>query len=280
MIAGWIADGRVLVDGEARPGKTKVAGGEEVVIRVPPPRPLTVEPEAIDLDVLYEDEHLLVVDKPSGLTVHPGSGRPDGTLANALVHHVGPLPEVIGADRPGIVHRLDKDTSGAIVVAKNERVQRALSAAFAERAVQKTYLACVHGAPAEDEGVVELPIGRHPGDRKKMTIEGAASRPAKTRWAVERRLPRHTLLRCSPVTGRTHQIRVHLKSLRLPIVGDPIYGNHGLPGEDRAPRLLLHAWRLAFTHPATHEEVSFEAPLPPDYAEALEALARLDPPRR
>ena len=201
VLAGWIADGLVLVDGRALPGKTKVAGGEAVEIRVPPTRPLTVEPQDIPLVIVYEDEVLLVVDKPSGLTVHPGSGQPDGTLANALAYHFGPLPEAIGADRPGIVHRLDKDTSGAIVVAKNERVQRDLSAAFAARTVKKTYLACVHGAPAEDEGVVDLPIGRHPGDRKKMTIAGVEGRPATTRWEVDRRLPRHTLIRCFPVTG-------------------------------------------------------------------------------
>jgi len=279
VVAAWIADGRVEVDGRTLPAKAKVAGGESIRIRVPPPRPLTVEPEAVALAIVYEDADLLVVDKPAGLTVHPGSGRPAGTLANALVHHVGALPEAIGADRPGIVHRLDKDTSGAIVVAKNERVQRALSAAFASRRVSKTYLACVHGEPADEEGVVILPIGRHPGDRKKMTVvEGG--RRAETRWVVERRLPRHTLLRCHPITGRTHQIRVHLKALRHPIVGDPIYGNHGLPGEDLAPRLLLHAWRLAFEHPVTHAAVSFEAPLPADFREALERLSALAPPKR
>jgi 23S rRNA pseudouridine1911/1915/1917 synthase len=280
FIQSLMREGAVTLNGGRVKPSHKPVAGDVVLALVPTQRHTAVPPQDIPLDIVYEDEFLLVVDKPSGLTVHPGSGQPDGTLANALVHLFDSLPEVIGADRPGIVHRLDKDTSGAIVVAKNERVQRDLSAAFAARTVKKTYLACVHGAPTANEGVVNLPIGRHPGDRKKMTIAGAEGRASTTRWAVDQRLPRHTLIRCSPVTGRTHQIRVHLKSLRLPIVGDPIYGNHGLPGEDLAPRLLLHAWRIAFTHPVTGEAESFEAPLPPDYAKALERLARLAPPRR
>jgi 23S rRNA pseudouridine1911/1915/1917 synthase len=272
VVARWLDEERVLVNGRAVRGRTKVAGGERIEIRIPPSRPLTVEAEDIPLTIVYEDRHLLVVDKPHGLTVHPGSGQPSGTLANALVHHVGALPEAIGSDRPGIVHRLDKDTSGVIVVAKTEVVQRALSAAFAAREVHKTYLACVHGAPEAVEGVVDLPIGRHPVQRKKMCIEGVAARPATTAWKIEERFPQHTLVRCSPVTGRTHQIRVHMKALHCPIVGDPIYGTRSKPGEENGPRLLLHAWRIAFTHPATGEPVSFEAPLPEDYRAVLDAL--------
>ncbi|MFV1959918.1 MAG: RluA family pseudouridine synthase [Planctomycetota bacterium] len=279
-VQAWIDAGRVGIEGREPSRRMRVEGGERVVIRIPPPRPTTVEPEAIPLSILYEDEHLLVVDKPSGLTVHPGSGRPDGTLANALVYHVRNLPEAIGSDRPGIVHRLDKDTSGVLVVAKSEVAQRRLSEAFAARTIKKTYPACVHGAPDDDTGVIDLPLGRSPVHRKKMAVREDRGREARTFWKVERRLPRHTLLRVAPVTGRTHQIRVHLKAIRLPIVGDPIYGNRGLPGEDLAPRLLLHAWRIAFEHPITKKRAAFEAPIPQDYAAALEALAALEPPRR
>jgi 23S rRNA pseudouridine1911/1915/1917 synthase len=278
-VAAWIEQGLVRVDGRPRPAKTRVEGGEEVVVDVPPPRPLTVEPEEIPLAILFEDAHLLVVDKPAGLTVHPGSGRRAGTLANALAHHVANLPEAIGSDRPGIVHRLDKDTSGVLVVAKTEPVQRALSAAFARRAVSKVYVACVHGIPAESSGTIDAPIGRSTANRKKMAIR-TGGRPSRTRWKIERRLPRHALLVVEPVTGRTHQIRVHLRSIRHPIVGDVLYGNRGAPGEELVPRLLLHARRLSFLHPATGAPVSFEAPLPADFEQALEALATLAPPRR
>ncbi len=279
-IQAWIDGGRVLVDGRAGRRSDRVRGGERVGVTIPAPRPATVEPEDVPLSVLFEDEHLLVVDKPSGLTVHPGSGRPAGTLANALVHRLRGLPETIGADRPGIVHRLDKDTSGAIVVAKTEYVQRRLSAAFAARHVKKTYLAVVHGSPPEDVGEIDLPIGRSRTRRTKMATRHDGGRRAVTRWRVEQRLPRHAVVRAMPVTGRTHQIRVHLLSIRHPIVGDPIYGNPGLPGEDLAPRLLLHAWRISFEHPVTGERVGAEAPVPPDIAQAIRALAALAPPRR
>jgi 23S rRNA pseudouridine1911/1915/1917 synthase len=272
-IARWIADGRVEVDGRARSKRAAVRGGERVTLRIPPPLPATVEPEDIPLRILYEDAHLLVVDKPPGLTVHPGSGQPTGTLANALVHHIRGLPERLGSDRPGIVHRLDKDTSGVIVVAKTEVTQRRLSRAFAARRVKKTYLACVHGLPKEDAGTIARRIGRSPVHRTKMTVVEEGGRDAVTHWAVERRLPRHALLACRPVTGRTHQIRVHLRAIGHPIVGDALYGYRSGVGEKDAPRLLLHAWRLAFRHPETDEDVRFEAPLPDDFREALDALA-------
>ncbi|MDJ0973875.1 MAG: RluA family pseudouridine synthase [Planctomycetota bacterium] len=273
-IAQWIKDGRVRVDGEVLPGKHKVEGGEQIEIVIPPPRPATVEPEAIPIDVLHEDPYLVAVNKPTGLTVHPGSGQPDGTLANALVHHFRELPELIGSDRPGIVHRLDKDTSGVIVVAKTEPAQRALSAAFAERTVDKTYLACVHGRVEEENGEIDGPIGRAPKHRTLMAIR-EDGRPALTRWSVERRLPRHTLVACKPVTGRTHQLRVHLCSIHHPIVGDRYYGWKSAPGDQDAGRLLLHAWRIAFAHPVTGEALSIEAPVPADYTAALERLAAL-----
>ncbi len=280
VVTAWIRDGRVEVDGEPRAAKTRVEGGEAVVVRIPPPTPSHLEPQELPLDVLHEDETILVIAKPPGLTVHPGAGQRDGTLANALAWHLKDLPELGGSDRPGIVHRLDKETSGVMVVARTEAAQRALSAAFAERTVRKTYLAAVHGLPDDDRGEIDLPIGRAPHHRTKMAIRTESGRPSFTAWEVERRLPRHALLRCLPRTGRTHQIRVHLAYRGFPIVGDPTYGRPGAPGEEHAPRLLLHAWRLAFRHPGTGESVSFEAPLPQDFQTALGALAALPPPRR
>jgi len=279
VVTAWIRTGRVLVAGRPATPKTRVEGGEKVEIHVPEPEPSHLVPQDIPLSILYEDNALLIIDKPSGLTVHPGAGRRDGTLANALAFHLQGLPSLIGADRPGIVHRLDKDTSGVMVVARTEAVQRALSAAFAERTVRKTYIACVHGWPEDASGHVDAPIGRARNARTKMAVR-AGGRQAYTGWTVERRLPRHALLRCQPRTGRTHQIRVHLQHLGHPVVGDPLYGRHDAPGEDLAPRLLLHAFGLGFRHPRTGEDVHFEAPLPQDFQTALADLGALEPPRR
>ena len=272
VVERWIDAGRVEVDGRVLPRKTRLRGGEVVRVVVPPPPPTGIVPEERVLVVLHEDEHLLVLDKPAGTSVHPGSGRRTGTIANALVARIQGLPEGIGADRPGIVHRLDKDTSGAMVVAKSDLVQRRLSESFAARRVEKTYLAIVHGVPGTREGTIDLPLGRSPKDRKKMAVRTEGGRAARTRWAVERALARHALLRCHPVTGRTHQIRVHLRAIHHPIVGDPLYGSRRLPEDDLAPRLMLHAWRISFPHPLTGEAVAVEAPVPADLRATLEAL--------
>jgi 23S rRNA pseudouridine1911/1915/1917 synthase len=278
-VTAWIREGRVLVDGEALPPRTRLRGGEVAVVRVPPPRPLDVRPEEIPLTVLVRDDEFLVLDKPAGLAVHPGSGRPGGTLANALAFHLGRLPELAGADRPGIVHRLDRETSGAIVVALTEPAQRALSRAFARREVEKTYLALVHGVPDLASGEVNAPLGRSPRHRTKMAVR-EGGRVAQTAWRVARAFPRHALLECRPRTGRTHQIRVHAAHLGHPIVGDRLYGRAGAPGEEHAPRLMLHAFRLAFPHPRSGERVEAEAPVPTDFETCAAALAGLEPSRR
>ena len=246
---------------------------------MPPPRPTHLVPQDLPLDVVFEDDAVVVVNKPSGLTVHPGAGQPDGTLANALAWHLKDLPELGGSDRPGIVHRLDKETSGILVVARTELAQRRLSAAFAERTVGKTYLATVHGIPRDAAGHIDAPIGRMPNHRTKMTVR-EGGRDAQTGWKVAEAMPRHALVRCHPRTGRTHQIRVHLKHLGHPIVGDGLYGMPGHPGEDATARLMLHAHRLEFPHPTSGERVAFEAPLPPEYEATLAALRSLPPPRR
>ena len=281
IVAGWIEAGRVTVDGVPLPGKTKVRGGERVRVDVPPPAATDLVPEDRPLAVLFEDEAVLVLDKPSGLTVHPGSGQKDGTLANALVFHLRNLPTVGGHDRPGIVHRLDKDTSGVMLVAKTEAAHRALSRQFAAREVHKEYLAVVHGTVTGERGRIDLPLGRSSAGRTKMAVRVEGGRPSVTEWKVEERLARHTVVRCFPHTGRTHQIRVHLLSEDHPIVGDPVYGWKSSPGDDLATRLLLHAHRIAFTHPTTGAALTFVAPLPPAFVAALAALRALPPePRR
>jgi 23S rRNA pseudouridine1911/1915/1917 synthase len=279
VVASWIEAGRVLVGGKPLPGKSRVAGGESVDVDVPPPEPAEIAAEPRELAVLFEDDHLLVLDKPAGLTVHPGSGRKTGTLANALVARLRALPTLGGADRPGIVHRLDKDTSGVLLVAKAEPAHRALSRAFASRAVKKEYLAVVHGDPGASSGRIDLPLGRSSAGRTRMAVRTSGGRAAVTEWEVEERLPLHTLVRCKPVTGRTHQIRVHWRSQDHPIVGDPLYGWRSSPGEELVPRLLLHAHRIALAHPATGEPVAFEAEVPADFRAAVVALRGLTPVR-
>ncbi len=280
VVQRWLEEGRVRVAGARLPASARLAGGEAVEVDLPPPRPTHLVPADIPLSVLFEDEHLVVIDKPSGLTVHPGAGRHDDTLANALVHRFRALPEELGSDRPGIVHRLDKDTSGLLVVARSDAVQRALSSAFAERRVTKEYVAVVHGVPRRDALEVDLPIGRCEAQRTKMRVDVEGGRAATTRFEVRRRLPRNAVLRCFPVTGRTHQIRVHLMAVQHPVVGDRVYGPRSWPHAALAPRLLLHAARLSFTHPVTGAALSFEAPLPAELLAAIEALAGLPPLRR
>ena len=275
VVSAWIEAGRVAVDGRRLPGKSKVAGGETVVVDVPGPAPTELTPEARELSILFEDAALLVLDKPTGLTVHPGSGRKDGTLANALVHHLRNLPTIGGHDRPGIVHRLDKDTSGVMLIAKTDVAHRALSRAFAAREVHKEYVAVIHGRVAAERGRIDLPLGRSSAGRTKMAVRAQGGRAAVTDYAVEERLPLHTVVRCFPVTGRTHQLRVHWLSEDHPIVGDPVYGWRSSPGDELAPRLCLHAHRITFAHPVSGHELTFEAPLPDDIGATIAALRAL-----
>jgi 23S rRNA pseudouridine1911/1915/1917 synthase len=265
------------VDGRAAKASHGLAGGERVELEVPEPAgEERVTPEAGPLPLLFADEHLLVVDKPAGLTVHPGAGRPTGTLVHRLLHHHPELAGVGGPGRPGIVHRLDKDTSGVMIVARTHEAHRRLAAAFAQRRVDKRYLAIVYGDP-ETEGEVEAPIGRHPQQRRKMAVR-PRGRPAHTRWRRIAGVGSISLLEVDILTGRTHQIRVHLKYANHPLVGDPLYGEQrwkGLPGKGQAalrdfPRPALHAWRLALPHPADGTPRRFEAPVPADLRELWE----------
>jgi 23S rRNA pseudouridine1911/1915/1917 synthase len=275
-----IAEGLVSQDGRTRhkPGD-RLEGGERLTVRVPPPEPAAPQPEALPLAIVYEDEHMIVVDKPAGMPVHPGPGHSGHTLVNALLAHCPDLPGIGGVQRPGIVHRLDKDTSGLIVAAKDERAHQGLTRQLAERRMHKTYLTLVEGRLQPDEALIDAPIGRDPGNRKRMRVEGVAAREAQTSHRIrevipvrpellEGRVSTLTYLEASPITGRTHQIRVHLASLGHPVVGDSVYGR---PSKLVA-RQFLHAWRLTLRHPIDGRDLSFETPLAEDLAAALDRL--------
>lgn len=266
-----IKSGQVLLDGKGAKTSQKVSPGQKVILYLPPSEPLEVLPEPIPLDVLYEDGDLIVVNKPAGMVVHPAAGHRKGTLVNALLYHCPDLSGIGGKERPGIVHRLDRDTSGAIVVAKNEVAHLGLAKQFKARQVKKVYLALVYGEIKGKEGKVTTPIGRHIIERKKMGVRTRKGREAATSYRVLKRLPGFTLLEVSPETGRTHQIRVHLSSIGHPVVGDRVYrGRRGAISYQlsaislKAERQLLHAWRLGLRHPRTGEYLEFEAPVPED----------------
>ncbi len=265
-----VLEGRVTVDGLPAKPSHVMRPGEVVRVELPsPPAPAQLVPEDLPLSVLYEDPDLAVVDKPPGIAVHPGAGRPAGTLVNALLARLGRLSEVDPA-RPGIVHRLDKDTSGLLVVARTEEAHRALAAQIAQRSAQRWYLALLRGSVPWQERTVTAPIGRHPVRRQQMTVR-PEGRHATTHFRVLERLGNYTLVECRLVTGRTHQVRVHARFLGHPLAGDPVYGRRGELGLSRQ---FLHAWRLVFTHPRTGAALEFTSPLPPDLQEVLEALRR------
>jgi 23S rRNA pseudouridine1911/1915/1917 synthase len=264
-----VAGGRVTQGGVARlkPGE-RTRAGESFSVTLPAPVSATPQPERLPLLIYYEDPHMIVVDKPAGMPVHPGPGHSSRTLVNALLAHCPDLPGIGGVQRPGIVHRLDKDTSGLIVAAKDDRTHIGLTTQLKERKVSKTYLALVEGHLSPAEAMIDAPIGRDPNNRRRMMVRGAGGRDAQTRYRVREEYPGYTLVEASPITGRTHQIRVHFASLGHPVAGDAVYGRPSkLVG-----RQFLHAWRLAFRHPISGEELSFEAPLPEELEAALAFL--------
>ncbi len=271
-LQGLIADGFVLVDGEpARKAGQQVENGVTVQVRIPPPMPVGLEAEQIPLDVVYENKDLLIVDKPAGMVVHPAAGHDHGTLVNAVLGYDPEIEGIGGEERPGVVHRLDKDTSGLIVIAKNDRAMNWLQKQFKERLVEKHYLALVDGAPPTPAGRVEAPIGRDPRDRKKMAVVPAAKgREAISEYFTVEAFRKHTLLDVHILTGRTHQIRLHFAFLGCPITGDSVYGHRKLtiPLE----RHFLHAHQLRIVLPGEKHPRMFEAPLPAELAQALDAL--------
>lgn len=289
-----VAEGAVRINGAVPKRSHMVRAGEEVSVDVPAPREVALEAEDIPLAILYEDEHLIAIDKPPGLVVHPAPGHSSGTLVNALLHHVRDLAGIGGEVRPGIVHRLDRDTSGVLLVAKTDLAHQLISRQMRNRTLRKEYLALVAGVPRVRKGEVSLAVGRDPRDRKKMKAfratagePPAGARDARTLYEIEREWFEMglTLLRCRLVTGRTHQIRVHLAASGLPVVGDPTYGNARFPRVRNSelkqkltafPRQALHAERVAFHHPATQEVLEIVAPLPPDFAALLAAIDEID----
>jgi len=259
-----------------------IKAGDTVSGTLPKPSPLSLKPEPIPLTILYEDSSIIVIDKPSGMVVHPAYGNPSGTLVNALLYHCKDLGGINGVLRPGIVHRLDKNTSGVMVVAKDDEAFHQLTKQFKNRTVEKVYFAIVYGKFRQNEGLIDSAIGRHPSERKKMSTRTKKGRAAITRWNKLEEFDSCTLLEIFPQTGRTHQIRVHLSSIGHPLLGDPLYGRKGRPGAIHDPvlkecvkrmnRQALHAHRLEFDHPRTGERVQFFSPIPHDMKEVLEWL--------
>ena len=267
-----IESGEVAVNGRAVSKSYKLAGGEDIAVTLPEPEPVEAVPQDIPLDVVYEDADVIVVNKPSGMVVHPAPGHPDGTLVNALLYHcAGTLSGIGGALRPGIVHRIDRDTSGLIIAAKNDASHQYLSAQLADHTLARTYECIVVGSLREDRGTVDAPIARHPTDRKRMAVV-AGGREAVTHWEVIARYPGYTHVRCRLETGRTHQIRVHMAYIGHPILGDTVYGAKkevpGLTGQ------CLHAVGLRFLHPRTHEVVELSCPLPEEFTRMLQKIRK------
>ena len=267
-----IESGEVAVNGRAVSKSYKLAGGEDIAVTLPEPEPVEAVPQDIPLDVVYADTDVIVVNKPSGMGVHPAPGHPDGTLVNALLYHcAGTLSGIGGALRPGIVHRIDRDTSGLIIAAKNDAAHQYLSAQLADHTLARTYECIVVGALREDRGTVDAPIARHPTDRKRMAVV-AGGREAVTHWEVIACYPGYTHVRCRLETGRTHQIRVHMAYIGHPILGDTVYGAKkevpGLTGQ------CLHAVGLRFLHPRTHEVVELSCPLPDEFTRMLQKIRK------
>ena len=287
--ATLIRRGLITVDGLGKKPGYVLRVGETVSGTIPPPEAPDFRPEEIPLQILYEDAELVVIDKPPGMVVHPSPGHSDHTLVNALLHHCPDLAGISGSLRPGIVHRLDKDTSGVLVAAKNGMSMQHLAAQFKSRQVRKRYLALVYGVPESDVGTIDLPIGRHPVDRKKMSVATRTPRSALTHWKVRESFAGASLLEVDIRTGRTHQIRVHCHAMGHPVIGDPVYCRRGekkrlasvapsmAQGVRDAARQMLHAWKLSFLHPKTGKTLAVEAPIPADMRELISKFRRSAP---
>ena len=267
QLKNLINDGHVTVNGQPVKPKYKVQSGDKISLVKPEPQSLELTPENIPLDIVYEDDDVIVVNKPQGMVVHPAPGHPDHTLVNALLYH-SPLSTINGTFRPGIVHRIDKDTSGLLMVAKNDLAHQSLAEQLRNKTNKREYLALVYGQIKEDEGTIDAPLGRNPQDRKKQAVV-KGGRHAVTHFKVIKRYDNFTLVKCILETGRTHQIRVHMKYIGHPLVGDPLYGPRKVIGKNGQ---FLHAVLLGFKHPRTGKEMVFEAPLPENFQKMLDKL--------
>jgi 23S rRNA pseudouridine1911/1915/1917 synthase len=271
-----IEQSQVRVNGEVCTlKKAGVKRGDRITLEIPSPTPMELQPQHIPLDILYEDEQLIILNKPANLVVHPAPGHADGTLVNALLAHCPHLPGIGGVQRPGIVHRLDKDTTGAIAIAKTELAHQNLQAQLKAKTAQREYLGVVYGAPKTEQGMIDLPIGRHPVDRKKMAIVPVekGGRIAITHWQTKERLGNYTLMHFQLETGRTHQIRVHSTQIGHPIIGDPIYGSGRSVGVNLCGQ-ALHAWKLRLQHPVSGEWIEAIAPIPREFSKLVEILQK------
>lgn len=269
QIQQWIKEGNVTVNGRMVKANYKIQEDDEVVLQVPPQKELNIEPESIPLDIVYEDQDVIVVNKPRGMVVHPAPGHYSGTLVNALLYHCKDLSGINGVLRPGIVHRIDKDTSGLLMAAKNDLAHESLARQLKDHDVHRIYLALVHGEIPHDLGTIDAPIGRDPHDRKKMTVIHKNSKHAVTHFVVKERFQGFTLVECKLETGRTHQIRVHMQYIGHPLVGDPLYG---LKKTLKIDGQALHAKTLGFKHPRTNEYMEFDSELPEDMQGLIEEL--------
>lgn len=265
-----LEEGRAVKGGKVLKSNYKVKLGDEIIVELPEPQPLDVQPENIPLDIIYEDEDVVVVNKARGMVVHPAAGNYTGTLVNALLYHCHNLSGINGVIRPGIVHRLDKDTSGIMICAKNDAAHLSLSEQIQNKAAQRTYLAVVRGNIKNDSGTIETQIARDKNDRKKMSVVTEGGRQAITEYEVMERFGKYTIVKCRLKTGRTHQIRVHMEYLGYPLVGDPKYSPMKTPFSINGQ--ALHSLTLTFVHPRTHEQMSFEAPLPEDMKKIVTRL--------
>jgi 23S rRNA pseudouridine1911/1915/1917 synthase len=273
-LSNLIRAGDIVVDGKPSKAGYRLKSKEQIKVTIPPPQPMDIVPEKVDFSVIFEDDDLIVISKPPGLVVHPACGHQNGTLVHGLVAHCDNLSGISGTERPGIVHRLDKDTSGVMVVAKNDRTHQAMTELFKSRQIKKVYHAIVDGCPTQQQGCISKPIGRHRSNRKKMSVLEHGGREAVTCWKILREFPHAlTYLEVKPETGRTHQIRVHMAYLGHPIAGDDLYGRRNtMHIKYKINRQMLHAYSLSFKHPITGEKQEFVSPLWPDLAETLTEL--------
>ena len=267
-----IAAGEVLIDGQKKKASYRLKGGEAISLSIPKPQECQISPEKIDLEIVYEDEDVIVVNKPQGMVVHPAPGNYSGTLVNGLLHHTKELSNINGVMRPGIIHRIDKDTSGLLLIAKNDGAHHSLSEQLKEHTILRRYYGLVKGVVKPNKGTVDMPIGRHPLDRIKMAVVERNSKKAVTHFEVVKRFPRYTFVRFQLETGRTHQIRVHMEKIGHPLAGDPLYGKGDKNNPFKTQGQCLHAQTLGFTHSRTGERLVFTAKLPQNFVAILKGL--------